>query len=526
MQKLNQIQTLTQKLSPQQIQFIKLLQVPTAELEARIEEELEINPALEEGDREDFVSLDGNEKTKETESSVDTDDFSSNYDTDVIDEVQREGEYNDTERGEGAGEDMDYEYDNTQSYDDYDLNVSEYIDDDAGYKMQGDGNAYEDEDKEMPLASAESLSELLTAQLGYLNLDERQHTIALQLIGNIDEDGYIRRELEGIANDLAFYQNIEVEVDELEKILKLVQTFEPAGIAARNLQECLLLQLKRKDEKDYGVQIAIKILSFYFEEFTKKHYEKIERKLDIEEEDLKDAIDAIIRLNPKPGGSIETSSRNYNVIPDFILKVVNGKYEVQLNSRNAPDLRISRSYAEMLDTYEKSDKKDKKMKQTIVFVKQKLDAAKWFIDAIKQRQNTLLKTMNAIVNYQKEFFREGDESKLRPMILKDIALDISMDISTVSRVANSKYVQTDFGVYPLKYFFSESISTDSGEDVSSKEVKYILKEIIDGEDKRKPYSDDKLEKMLNDKGYNIARRTVAKYREQLNIPVARLRKEL
>jgi RNA polymerase sigma-54 factor len=526
MQKLNQIQTLTQKLSPQQIQFIKLLQVPTAELDARIEEELEINPALEEGDREDFVSLDGNEKTKDTDSNVDTDDFSSNYDTDVIDEVQGEGEYNDTERGEGAGDDLDYEYDSSQSYDDYDVNVSEYVDDDAGYKMQGDGNAYDDEDKEMPLASAESLSELLTAQLGYLNLDERQHTIALQLIGNIDEDGYIRRELEGIANDLAFYQNIEVEVDELEKILKLVQTFEPAGIAARNLQECLLLQLKRKNDKDYGVQIAIKILSFHFEEFTKKHYEKIERKLDIEEEDLKDAIDAIIRLSPKPGGSIETSSRNYNVIPDFILKVVNGKYEVQLNSRNAPDLRISRSYAEMLDTYEKSDKKDKKMKQTIVFVKQKLDAAKWFIDAIKQRQNTLLKTMNAIVNYQKEFFREGDESKLRPMILKDIALDISMDISTVSRVANSKYVQTDFGVYPLKYFFSESISTDSGEDVSSKEVKYILKEIIDGEDKRKPYSDDKLEKMLNDKGYNIARRTVAKYREQLNIPVARLRKEL
>jgi RNA polymerase sigma-54 factor len=519
MQKLNQIQTLSQKLSPQQIQFIKLLQVPTAELDSRIEEELEINPALEEGEKDDFTSLDSADKGKEKDEDI------PDFDREIIDEG---GEFDDFEGGkEGSSEGDDYDYESSRT-DDYDVNVSEYVMDDdiSGYKMQGDGDSYNEEDKEMPLASAESLTEALFAQLGYLNLDERCYKIGEQLIGSIDEDGYIRREIQGIVNDLAFYQNIQTTEEETQQILKRIQSFEPAGIAARNLQECLLLQLERKNKQDFGVALAIKILALYFEEFTKKHYEKIERKLDIEEEDLKDAIDVIIRLNPKPGGTVSVGNKNHYIIPDFILKTTNSKVEVTLNSRNAPDLRISRSYADMLDAYEKSDKKDKKMKQTITFVKQKLDAAKWFIDAIKQRQNTLLKTMNAILAYQKEFFRDGDESKLRPMILKDIATEINMDISTVSRVANSKSIQTDFGIFPLKFFFSESISTDSGEDVSSKEVKYILKEIIESESKRHPYSDDKLEKMLNDKGYNIARRTVAKYREQLNIPVARLRKEL
>ncbi len=524
MQKLHQIQSLSQKLSPQQIQFIKLLQVPTAELDSRIEEELEINPALEEGEKDDFTSLDGEkEKVKDKD-----DDLSNEFDRDIIEDTR---EYEDFEGGSSDNDQEssteDYDYDNVSKTDDYDVNMSDYADDDSsGYKMQGDGQGYEEEDKEMPLASAESLTESLMMQLGYLNLDETKYKIAEQLVGSIDEDGYIRRELQGIVNDLAFYQNIQTTEQETEVILKQIQCFDPAGIAARNLQECLLLQLERKNKHDFGVLHAIKILSLYFEEFTKKHYEKIERKLDIEEEELKDAIEVIIRLNPKPGGTVSMGNKNHYIIPDFILKTVNNKPEVTLNSRNAPDLRISRSYSDMIDSYEKSDKKDKKMKQTITFVKQKLDAAKWFIDAIKQRQQTLLRTMNAILMYQREFFRDGDESKLRPMILKDIALEINMDISTVSRVANSKSIQTDFGIFPLKFFFSESISTDSGEDVSSKEVKYILKEIIEGEDKRHPYSDDKLEKMLNDKGYNIARRTVAKYREQLNIPVARLRKEL
>jgi RNA polymerase sigma-54 factor len=522
MQKLNQIQSLSQKLSPQQIQFIKLLQVPTAELDARIEEELEINPALEEGEKDEFTSLDG-EKEREKDKE---EDMMGEFDRDIIEDSRDFDDFDGANSTNEGSTTEDFEYENTRT-DDYEVNMSEYADDDSsGYKMEGDGQNYDEEEKEMPLASAESLTEGLMTQLGYLNLDEKQYKIAEQLIGSIDEDGYIRRELQGIVNDLAFYQGIETDEIETEKILKKIQTFDPAGIAARNLQECLLLQLDRKNKKDFGVLYAIKILSLYFEEFTKKHYEKIERKLDIEEEDLKDAIEVIIRLNPKPGGTVSVGNKNHYIIPDFILKTVNNKNEVVLNSRNAPDLRISRSYSDMIDTYEKSDKKDKKMKQTITFVKQKLDAAKWFIDAIKQRQQTLLRTMNAILTYQKEFFRDGDESKLRPMILKDIALEIGMDISTVSRVANSKSIQTDFGIFPLKFFFSESISTDSGEDVSSKEVKYILKEIIENEDKRHPYSDDKLESMLNEKGYNIARRTVAKYREQLNIPVARLRKEL
>ena len=486
MQKLSLNQSLQQKLSPQQIQFIKLLQVPTAELESRIEEELELNPVLEEG---------GDEPEEErVEEQTETDPSETDTNTDEID-------------------------------------IKDYLRDDDynSYKTHSDGDGDDDDDREMPIPMGTSLHETLLTQLGFLGLNERQTLIGKQLVGSIEGDGYIRRALESIVNDLAFSQSIETNLNEVEDVLKKIQSFDPAGIAARNLQECLLLQLDRMDDgQDVDVIVAKRIISECYEEFTKKHYPKILKKLDLDDEDyIKDAIELIVRLNPKPGGEINTSGvKNQYVIPDFILSNNNGKLELALNSRNAPELRISRSYSEMFNAYDKSDKKDKKLKEAVSFVKQKLDAAKWFIDAIKQRQHTLLRTMRAILEFQYDYFLEGDETKLRPMILKDIALMISMDISTVSRVASSKTIQTDFGVFPLKYFFSEGISTDSGEEVSSREVKQIIKDLIESEDKNKPYSDDKLEDLLNQKGYNIARRTVAKYREQLNIPVARLRKEM
>ena len=482
MQKLGLSQSLQQKLSPQQIQFIKLLQVPTAELETRIEEELEQNPALEEGEEQ---PVDEQPETQEEEIR--------------------------------------------ESNNDEDLDIKDYLHDDdySGYKMQGDGD--DEDDKEMPIPMASTLHEQLMDQLDFLGLEEPQYSIGKQLVGSIEADGYIRRDLDSIVNDLAFSQGIETTREDVEEVLMRIQTFDPPGIAARNLQECLLLQLDRMDNgHDIDVAVAKKIISDCFDEFTKKHYSKIQKKLDTEDEDfVRDAMELIIKLNPKPGsGSGSSMVKNSYIIPDFILTANNGKLELTLNSRNAPELRISRSYSEMFKAYDKSDKKDKKLKEAVTFVKHKLDAAKWFIDAIKQRQQTLLRTMKAIVDFQYEFFLEGDETKLRPMILKDIASMINMDISTVSRVASSKAVQTDFGIFPLKYFFSEGITTDSGEEVSSREVKQIIKDIIESEDKSKPYSDDKLEKLLNEKGYNIARRTVAKYREQLNIPVARLRKEL
>ena len=482
MQKLGLNQSLQQKLSPQQIQFIKLLQVPTAELESRIEEELESNPALEEGEEKE-VQEDPNSEEEAAETT--------------------------------AGEE--------------EVDIKDYLQDDdySGYKMQGDGD--DEEERDMPIPMSTSLHEMLMNQLDFLGLDEKEYIIGKQLVGSIETDGYIRRDLEAIVNDLAFSQGIETDAGEVERILKKIQTFDPPGIAARDLQECLLLQLDRMDNgHNIDVAVAKKIITECFDEFTKKHYQKIQKKLETEDEDfVKDAIELIVKLNPKPGGGAAASMvKNQYIIPDFILTNNNGKLELALNSRNAPELRISRSYTEMFKAYDKSNKRDKKLKEAVTFVKQKLDAAKWFIDAIKQRQQTLLRTMRAIVDFQYEFFQEGDETKLKPMILKDIASMINMDISTVSRVASSKAVQTDFGIFPLKYFFSEGISTDSGEEVSSREVKQIIKDIIESEDKNKPYSDDKLEKILNEKGYNIARRTVAKYREQLNIPVARLRKEI
>ena len=489
MQRLALSQNLQQKLSPQQIQFIKLLQVPTAELENRIEEEMEINPALEEGPSEEVNEEDNSED-----------------DTELAEPAEA------TESTEKESE----------------VDIKDYLQDDdyGGYKSQSDG---EDEERELPIPTSSSLHENLSSQLGFLGLNDRQYTIGKQLVGSIESDGYIRRDLESIVNDLAFSQNIETNQAEVEGILKKIQAFDPPGIAARNLQECLLLQLERMDNgQDVDVIVARRIINECYEEFTKKHFPKILKRLDLDDEEyIKDAIDLIIKLNPKPGGEITSGLvKNQYVIPDFILTNTNGKLDLSLNSRNAPELRISRSYTDMFKAYDKSDKKDKKLKEAVTFVKQKLDSAKWFIDAIKQRQHTLMRTMQAIIDFQYDYFLEGDETKLHPMILKDIAERINMDISTVSRVASSKAIQTDFGIFPLKYFFSEGISTDSGEEVSSREVKQIIKELIDGEDKIKPYSDEKIEEILNQKGYNIARRTVAKYREQLNIPVARLRKEM
>ncbi len=479
MQRISLKQTLSQKLSPQQIQFIKLLQVPTAELETRVEEELEINPALEEGGEDEYAS--------------DNDDF----------ENEPPEERND------------------------EIGLEDYLQDDyAGYKMAGDGPNPDEENRQSPLASASSLLERLESQIGFQKLDERGREIAKQIIGSIDEDGYLRRDLEAITNDLAFSRNIEVSVGDLEDVLEQIQKLDPPGIGARDLKECLILQLELK-KSDPIRRKAIEMLDTCFNEFSKKHYDKIQKKLNLDEEELKDVIAEIIKLNPKPGGSSDVAqSRNEYLIPDFTVVNNDGELEITLNSRNAPELRVSRSYSEMFQAYDKSPNKDKQMKQAVTFVKQKLDAAKWFIDAIKQRQETLLKTMNAIVQFQYDFFIEGDEAFLKPMILKDIAEKIMMDISTVSRVANSKSVQTEFGIFPLKFFFSEGIATDSGEDVSSREVKQMLKGFIEEEDKKRPLSDDKLEKLLKTKGYQIARRTVAKYREQLGIPVARLRKEL
>lgn len=492
-QKISLQQSLSQKLSPQQIQFIKLLQVATTELSSRIEAEMEVNPALEEG-RDEPLPESGDDNNQEE-----------SFDTS-----------NDLPEGEGIEDKID---------------LGDYLrdSDQAGYKLQGDGPSPDDDDREVPMASSNTLNDLLMQQLGFLPLSEKYRIIGTQLIGSIDGDGYIRRDLFSISNDLAFSQNIMASEAELEEVLDMIQQFDPPGIAARTLQECLILQLERKRGNYEVASLAIQILEDNFEDFTRKHYEKIERRLGIEDHQLmRDAISMITHLNPKPGEVSESSdSGNQYITPDFILVNNSGKLELSLNSQNAPELRINRNYRDMLDHLSKTSKKTKQDKEALGFIKQKLDSAQWFIDAIRQRQQTLLRTMNAIVEYQYDYFLEGDEGKLRPMILKDVAGAIDMDISTVSRVTNSKFVQTEFGTFPLKYFFSEGIaSTTEGEDHSSREVKSILKEIIGNEDKMKPLSDDRLEEMLVARGYQIARRTVAKYREQLNIPVARLRKEI
>lgn len=473
---------LEQRLSPQQIQLIKLLQVPTMELDARIKQELEENPALDEGAEE-----------RDEDSSNDEED------------------YNENEENE---------------FDDFD--VSDYFDDDTpDYKTQANNTSKDDEERGVPLSVEASYQDKLLEQLHLLDLDDTQFQIADTIIGNLDESGYLNREIEAIVDDLAFSANISVTEEDVEEVLKVVQDLDPAGIAARDLRECLILQINRKQDGNITLFTAKKILENHFEEFTKKHYDKIQKKLEIEDKDLKDAIAAIIRLNPKPGGSLRESAKSIQqIIPDFMIMEMDGKLDLSINGRNTPDLKVSKEYETLLRNYSEGAKTSKADKDALLFVKTKLDGAKWFIDALRQRQNTLYTTMHAIMTYQYNYFLTGDEMHMKPMILKDIAEVVGLDISTISRVANSKYVQTSFGVFPLKYFFSESLSTDSGEEVSTREVKKILSEAIEAESKKKPLTDEHLAKLLNDKGYNIARRTIAKYREQLNIPVARLRKEL
>ncbi len=500
-------QKMLQKLSPQQIQLMKLLQIPTATLDQRIKEELEANPALEEGEEKD-----------------------------VLNEIA-ENQASDNPSNEGdLSENEDFR-EETYELDDY---LSDYIEDDpTSYKLRGDDyNTADEEEKTIPVAVENTFQEHLERQLGLLDLSERSLIIAKQIVGSIDEDGYLRRDPTSIIDDLMFSQNIQAKKEEVFELLEAIQNFDPPGVGARDLQECLLIQIDQKisdediddDELD-DIIVAKKILKKQFDKFSKKHYQKLIKLLGITESKLKSAVELILKLNPKPASGFLGGNRTTNqyVVPDFIIHNRDGELELTLNSRNAPDLRINDQYRDMLISYKhsaKSKKKNSKEKEAVLFIKQKIDSAKWFIDAIVQRQQTMSKTMYAIMQYQYDYFLTGDQRKLRPMILKDIAELTGLDISTVSRVANSKFVQTEFGTKRLKDFFSESLQNQAGEEVSTLEVKKILSDIIEKENKRKPLSDEKLKNLLKEKGYNIARRTVAKYREQLNIPVARLRKEL
>ncbi|AJR03132.1 RNA polymerase factor sigma-54 [Siansivirga zeaxanthinifaciens] len=477
---------LSQKLSPQQIQLMKLIQLPTQAFEQRIKQELEENPALE-GGKEALES-----------------DYDSDFDN-------TNDEYNDSE---SIGND--------------DINVDEYLSDDEipDYRTQANNYSSDDEEKSMPYAAGTSFTQHLITQLNTYTLDDEDYEIAEFLVGSIDESGYIRRSLSDIMDDLAFTQNIYTTEEKINKILNIVHQLDPAGVGARNLQECLSIQLHRK-EKTPDTELAIDIIDNAFEQFTKKHYKKLLQKFDVSEIQLKDAIHEIEHLNPKPGGSFSGNNRIVeHVVPDFAIRIIDGELELTLNGRNAPELHVSRGYNDMLNSYKESKEKSKSQKDAVAFIKQKLDAAKWFIEAIKQRQQTLFITMSAIMNYQKEYFLTGDERNLKPMILKDIADEISMDVSTVSRVANSKYVDTPYGTKLIKDFFSESMKNDQGEDVSTKEIKKILETVIEEENKKKPLTDETLAAILKEKGYPIARRTVAKYREQLDLPVARLRKKI
>ena len=475
---------LSQKLSPQQIQLMKLVQLPTQAFEERIKQELEENLALERG-KEDA-----------------TEDFEEGYSNEEFD-------------------------DNTQINTE-DINVDDYLSDDEipDYRLHANNYSSDQDDKSIPYASGSSFTQQLTDQLNTYRLEEQEYLIAKFLIGSIDDSGYMRRPLLDLTDDLAFTQNIYTDVETIENVLKVVQQLDPAGVGARDLQECLLIQLQRKAQTPH-TELAGLIVEKTFEKFTKKHYLKLQKKFNITENQLKDAIQEIERLNPKPGSSFSNNLRSVeHVVPDFTIKIVDGVLSLTLNARNAPELHISKSYSEMLLGYKASKEKSKAQKEAVQFIKQKLDSAKWFIDAIRQRQQTLYVTMSAIMQYQKAYFLSGDEEQLRPMILKDIADEIEMDISTVSRVANSKYVNTPYGTKLIKEFFSESMTNDQGEEVSTREIKSILKTVIVEEDKKKPLTDEKLAKILKEKGYPIARRTVAKYREQLEFPVARLRKEI
>jgi len=483
-------QKLLQKLSPQQIQLIKLLEVPTIQLEQRIKKELEENPVLEEGREEDPEMVDSllNEEDPEKQK----------------DEVSIE-----------------------EFKDDYDI---------PAYRLNPRNYSRDDEKAvEIPFSAGVSFRENLSDQLGMRIMDENKQALAHYVLGNIDDDGYLRRDMNAIVDDLAFSMNIMTSVEELEEILHLIQEFDPPGVGARDLQECLVLQLERhiqEGRNNRGTQNARMILHDFFEEFTRKHYDKIQARTGLSDADLKAAIGEIIRLNPKPGGAMgdATLQSHHQIVPDFVLEENDGVLELSLNSKNAPDLRINSLYANMLKTYNQERKnaaQNKNQREAALYVRQKVESAKWFMEAIRQRQHTLILTMNAIMEFQKPYFLSGgDETFLRPMILKDISERTGLDISTISRVANSKYIQTDWGIFPLKFFFSEGMQTDTGEEVSTREIKKILEEVLENEDKRRPVTDDRLAEILKEKGYVIARRTVAKYREQLNIPVARLRKEL
>ena len=477
---------LSQKLSPQQIQLMKLIQLPTQAFEQRLKQELEENPALESGKEDNVDSPE--------------EDFGETFD---------DGSDNESINAE-------------------DINVDDYLSDDEipDYRTKANNYSADDEERNVPYAAGISFNQFLINQLNTVYLSDVEWSIAEFLVGSIDESGYIRRPIADILDDLAFTQNIYTDEGTIKKVLKLVQELDPPGVGARSLEECLIIQLKRK-EPTPSVALAIAILEKSFDQFTKKHYKKLIQKHDVTEAALKDAISEIEKLNPKPGGSYAGNNRVIeHVVPDFSIKIVDGELELTLNGRNAPELHVSREYNNMLKGYKDSKDKSQSQKDAVMFIKQKLDAAKWFIDAIRQRQQTLYITMNAIMDYQKEYFLTGDERNLRPMILKDIADEIGMDVSTVSRVANSKYVDTPYGTKLIKEYFSESMKNDQGEDVSTKEIKKILETVISAESKKKPLTDDRLAKMLKEQGYPIARRTVAKYREQLGIPVARLRKQI
>ena len=477
---------LSQKLSPQQIQLMKLIQLPTQAFEQRLKQELEENPALEGGKEENEGDLDS--------------DFDNTTD----------------------------DYDENESINADDINVDEYLSDDEipDYRTHANNYSSDDEEKTMPYAAGTSFTQHLVNQLNTYRLSDEERDIAEFLVGSVDESGYIRRELSDIMDDLAFTQNVYTTEEHINKVLKIVHQLDPAGVGARNLQECLSIQLHRK-QKTVDTELAINIIDNAFDQFTKKHYKKLLHKFDITENQLKDAISEIEHLNPKPGGSYAGNNRIVeHVVPDFAIKIVDGELELTLNGRNAPELHVSREYNNMLKGYKEAKDKSKSQKDAVIFIKQKLDAAKWFIEAIKQRQQTLFVTMSAIMHYQKEFFLSGDERNLKPMILKDIADEINMDVSTVSRVANSKYVDTPYGTKLIKEYFSESMKNDQGEDVSTREIKKILETVIEEENKKKPLTDENLASILKEKGYPIARRTVAKYREQLDIPVARLRKKI
>ena len=476
-------QKLQQKLSPQQIQLMKLIQLPTQAFEQKLAQEIEENPALESGKEE-------------------PDEFQNN----------NEQEYDDT---------------GTESIE-TEINIDDYLSDDEipSYKLQSNNYSGDDEDSQIPYSGGITFNQHLVNQLHTFSLEPQEELIAEFVVGCIDENGYIRRTVDDIVDDLAFSENLFTDREEVEKVLKVVQQLDPAGVGARTLKECLLLQLRRKEETPER-RLAIEILENSFDLFVKKHYEKLAQRFDITKEELKNAIGEIEKLNPKPGGSYSGNlAAIEHIVPDFTIRINDGNLELSLNARNAPSLHISREYDNMLKGYSESKDKTKSQKDAVMFIKQKLDAAKWFIDAIKQRQQTLMVTMNAIMHYQEEYLLTGDERKLKPMVLKDIADQIGMDVSTVSRVANSKYVDTPYGTKLIKEFFSESMKNEQGEDVSTREIKKILQTEIEKEDKKKPLTDEKLSQLLKEKGYLIARRTVAKYREQLDIPVARLRKKI